>query len=167
MEQWKKIEGYDKYYISDLGRVRSEKFITARILKPGLRSGYPSVVLSKDNKQKNFTVHRLVAIHFVENPEGKTQVNHINGIKEDSRAINLEWCTKKENTQHALSTGLIKRQCNGVNVSKKTILEKDGETFEFPSSREAARFLGCAPKSVERVCRGERLTIYKHKAYYA
>ena len=52
------------------------------------------------------SVHRLVAEHFIPNPYGYAQINHINGNKADNRYFNLEWCSCEQNVQHALKTGL-------------------------------------------------------------
>ena len=101
---WKQLDGYDNYYISNNGRVRNDR--TGRILKPRKnRGGYFQVGLQKNGKRKHFLVHRLVAIVFIPNSENKSEVNHKNLIKADNRVENLEWCTPKENTGHAIKNG--------------------------------------------------------------
>ena len=62
--------------------------------------GYHRVHLRRDGKGHSVAVHRLVAKEFVDNPENKPQVNHKNGVKNDNRAENLEWCTGSENQLH-------------------------------------------------------------------
>lgn len=68
--------------------------------------GYKHVRLSKNNRPRTQVVHRIVAKAFIENPESKPQVNHINGVKDDNRVDNLEWCTQSENMLHAYRIGL-------------------------------------------------------------
>ena len=71
-----------------------------RVLKKTDRNGYPSVTLYIRGVQFPRLVHRLVAKAFLPNPEGKGEVNHKNGIKYDSRAVNLEWVSRGENQIH-------------------------------------------------------------------
>lgn len=96
-----------KYIIYDDGRVWSEK--RYKFLKPFPNpDGYLLVDLHHDGKSYYRLVHRLVAVAFIPNPNNLPVVNHKNGVKTNCCCENLEWCTYKENTQHAWRIGLIK-----------------------------------------------------------
>jgi len=118
-EIWKDVVGHENIYqVSNLGNVRSCKR-NKLLLKNGwylLRmynsaNGYKFVRINN----KTAYIHRLVSLAFLPSIENKKYVNHINGIKDDNRLDNLEWCTAKENTSHAIKTGLIlnKGECSG------------------------------------------------------
>lgn len=111
-EIWLQVEGFNNYYISNLGNVKSVNYANNKIEKDLVKKpnhkGYLRVVLYKSNKQYKKRVSVLVALHFIDNPENKPQVNHKDGIKANNRYWNLEWATASENIQHAYDTGLRK-----------------------------------------------------------
>jgi len=114
-EVFKDIPDYEGIYqISNLGRVKSLKFNKERILDTIENDGYKPIILRKNNISKKTRIHRLLMLTF--KPEGYFDgavINHINGIRNDNRLENLEWCTQKENMQHSINTGLS--QCKGEN----------------------------------------------------
>lgn len=93
------------------------------ILTPYLVKGYPAVKLYIDGRgsSKQILVHRLVAIHFIPNPENKPQVNHINGVRGDSRAENLEWVTARENQTHRINKLKNSSKYTGVSWNKQRL----------------------------------------------
>ena len=127
------------------GKYTGTRMTKQRILKnrPD-KDGYYTVQLSSEGKAIQYKVHRLVAIAFLNPIESKKLVNHINGIKNDNRVNNLEWCTNKENLNHAHSELYDKSHTyyNGMSCNR----EKDGEILEFPTIRKAAASVnGTAP----------------------
>ncbi len=109
-EIWKDVIGYEGLYlISSLGRLkRLYKDKPEKILKPIKgHLGYMTYTFSKSCKIKTYRIHRIVAIHFIPNPNNYPEVNHIDGNKENYAMINLEWCTRSQNMKHAHSMGLI------------------------------------------------------------
>lgn len=99
MEQFKRINGFEDYYISSWGRVYSTK--VGKFLNPFLCGrGYLKVDLHINGKRTHKKVHRLVAEAFIPNVDHKPQVNHIDGNKLNNSVTNLEWCTNQENVQH-------------------------------------------------------------------
>lgn len=111
-EIWKDVHGYEGYYkVSDLGRIKSlRSFSTgSKILKPRINThGYYQVNLTIPKKKyKSLSVHRLIALSFIPNPENKPCINHINNIRSDNRISNLEWCTYSENTLHSFKSGRV------------------------------------------------------------
>lgn len=120
MEEWRDIEGYEGLYqISNEGRVkrleneitcwhaRGKKFITIKnkeqITCGCLVNGYCVTSLTKNKISKNYLVHRLVAEAFIDNPENKPCIDHINTVRNDNRVCNLRWCTQKENMNNEIT----------------------------------------------------------------
>lgn len=126
-EKWKDIEGYEgSYQISNLGRVKSlERYnskgdkLKEKILKNRVNSqGYLSVVLYRDNTKKQYKVHKLVAKHFIPNPNNLPYINHINQQKNNNRVENLEWCTPQYNSNYSLGKPILQFTKSGEIVRK-------------------------------------------------
>ena len=121
MEIWKIVPGHERLYeVSNTGLVKSIARVTEGAdgkltRRDGITltqipnsNGYYTVAI--DGKRK--TVHRLVASAFIENPDNKPCVNHIDGDKKNNKVENLEWVTYGENNSHAYAIGLKKRPYN-------------------------------------------------------
>ena len=103
-EIWKDITWYEwLYQVSNFGKILSTKRKNTKwwILRPWSNpQGYEIASISKEWVQKYYTVHRLVALAFIPNPEWKDQINHKDGNKKNNTVDNLEWCTQSENLRH-------------------------------------------------------------------
>lgn len=157
-EKWKDIIGYEGLYkVSDKGRVLSVKRtvkcgkcgtreMSERILKTALhRDGYELVYLSDKGFQKTTHVHRLVAKSFIQNPERKRTVNHIDGNKENNKVENLEWATHSENMIHAWDIGLNTYTEKARNINSKPVKvfnKVTKETTHFSSAKKCSIEMG-------------------------
>lgn len=106
-EQWTSIRGFSNYLVSNLGNVKN--MVTNKLLTPCPnkgRRGYVYVSVQQGGKRRNYLLSRLVANHFIPNPENKTQVNHKDGNKSNNSVDNLEWVTSLENIHHAIKNHL-------------------------------------------------------------
>ena len=99
MEEWKIIEEFNNYEVSNLGRVRNIK--KNKLMTISKRpNGYCVVKLSKNNISRERKVHRLVAIAFIPNPNHYDCINHIDENKENNQVENLEWCNHQYNNTY-------------------------------------------------------------------
>lgn len=119
-EVWKDVKGYEGLYqVSDMGRIKvmprkfinklGRHFTVREVIKvcPLNHRGYNRAQLTNALKEKKiYSVHRIVAQHFLPNPDNLPEVNHKKGIKHDNRATEIEWCTKAYNEKHSFDTGL-------------------------------------------------------------
>ena len=98
-EEWKVIEGFERYMVSNMWRIKS-LIGKPKLLKPFITSGgYLMVKLSKNRKAYNRRIHRIVAIAFVETDNKSKEVHHVNENILDNRASNLQWLSKEEHTR--------------------------------------------------------------------
>ena len=113
---WKKIKNFEDYFISNTGIVKKQNILCVKngkiIVKEGRiitphknKDGYLSVTLLKNGLAKGMRINRLVAEAFILNPENKPRVNHLNNIRTDNNANNLQWVTVSENINHAFKNG--------------------------------------------------------------
>ena len=152
VETFVKIEGFEKYEVSNLGKVRNIK--SGRVLKTSLNNnGYLRLFLCKNNKRKHLYLHRIIATAFIDNPEEKPQVNHIDENKLNNDLSNLEWCTVRENLIHGTRTKRAAEKC-----FKKVIqLDlNDNVLNEFESMRQAEQKTGVLVKNISSCCNGKR-----------
>lgn len=112
-----KKEGFGTYFVSNKGQVRNKK---GYILKPTTdKYGYYRLCFRlKNRKTKQFFVHRLVAICFIENNENKPQINHKDLDKKNNCVENLEWCNNSENIKHLFNNGILSQKGSKNNQSK-------------------------------------------------
>lgn len=167
-EVWKNTIG--GYMVSNMGRIKNPKrydrsghLREERIMHPFVSPhGYKRINLYICGKRKNFFVHRLVALEFVEGFEEGLTVNHIDGNKLNNSYQNLEWVTSGENQKHAYKTGLKKARVNDEEKSKRVRqYSKSGEFIkEYPSSKEVERQTGFDRSHVCKVCRKEYRSAY-------
>lgn len=171
VEIWKDIIDYEGLYqVSNMGRVKGlnrvvdngkgvKMYLNERLLKfSKSNNGYLGVVLCKNGKVRRFLVHRLVASAFVDNPCNKPQVNHLNEVKDDNRAINLNWMTRKENINYGSGRKrLSKIVTNNPKTSKAVIATclSTGKEIRFPSMNEIKR-QGFNRRNVWSVLKGRK-----------
>lgn len=175
MDSFKDIIGFEQYYsINRNGDVYSKR--SGRLIKNYLNgNGYPFVTLSvkgRDPRKKHTLLHRLIAIHFIPNPDNKEEVNHINGIRKDHRIENLEWVTSSENHLHSIRVlnnpkpPSYKGNTGDKHHSSVAVYmyDKDGKFLQrYGSQKECGRETGINFKTVYWGVNSGRLT---HRKYY-
>ena len=152
VETFVKIDGFEKYEVSNLGKVRNIK--SGRIIKTFLHhNGYLTYGLYENNKQKQLSLHRIIAIAFIDNHEEKPCVNHIDENKLNNDLSNLEWCTAKENMIHGTRIKRASEKC-----FKKVIqLDlNDNVLNEFESMVQAEQETGVSRRNISSCCNGKR-----------
>lgn len=159
-EIWKDIKNYEGLYqVSNYGKVKSfpRKGTQAkeeRILKVSYTyNGYERVNLCKNNKNKLYLVHRLVAETFILNPNEYPQINHIDENKQNNKVNNLEWCTRSYNINYGNRNNCLNKEVWQYDLKGKLIKK-------WKSTMEIQRNLGFKNQNISSACRG-----IHHKAY--
>lgn len=136
-EEWKPVVGFeDRYLVSNCGQVQmlgrwiavghgGKRWLAAKTKVPQETTrGYLETTFKVGRRDKHFLIHRLVALAFLPNPNGLPQVNHKDGDKLNNHASNLEWCSSKENCDHARREKLYEQaRGQGAGGAKLTDLQ--------------------------------------------
>lgn len=132
------IPGFENYVVSRDGSVTNTN--TGRVLKPNLNeNGYLYVSFWKNNRNNPHSVHRLVALAYIPNPDNKPFVNHIDANRSNPHVDNLEWCTQSENIQHAYRLGNMSQKKNFTVEELDWLL---AETLARRSMTDLAKTMG-------------------------
>ena len=164
MIEWRQIRGYPNYSINNYGDIYSRN--VERLLKPKIdRYGYKVVTLTDGKKFKCFTVHRLVAEAFIDNPNNLPCVNHKDENKLNNSVKNLEYCTPKYNANYG-----TRNKRMALSKKKNPIIQYglDGEYLNtYLGVKDAQKATGVNRNSIRLVCNGERDSAggYKWKYY--
>jgi len=179
-EIWKPIPNFEGYYdVSSFGRIRSIERIVGnrwgtskgRIIPAKIKAfsrnsqGYCAVHLYIAQMMTKFYVHRLVAAAFVENTGGHTQVNHLDGNKENNSATNLEWCNGSANCIHALATDLYEsargEAIGSAVLTEAEIVEIRAMAASGSYHKDIAELFGVGRKAITKIVNRQR---WKHVA---
>ena len=171
-EVWKPIKGYEGLYeVSNYGRVRSlDRYVNSassktgyqlakgRILKQCINTetGYSVIQIYKNHKKKGCNVHKLVAEHFIPNPNNYRTVNHKDGNKANNKVDNLEWVSQSDNLIHSYKE--LKRPVNKPSVHKQKIYytTKNGKVYYAESIAEASRQTGVSETQIRRLINNKK-----------
>lgn len=155
---WKTIKEATNYEVSTDGQIRNKT--TKYILKGRLsKSGYLQVSLkiNETNKFSNRYIHRIVAQTFIENPENKREVNHIDGNKINNNLENLEWVTSSENQKHRHRNGNKKTSNRHIGM-----FDRDNNLIkDFNSILDAVKFFNKTSRvNIDSALQGKQHTAY-------
>lgn len=154
-ENWKPSAIFpEMYLVSENGKVYGKS--KRRVLKPAEdRYGYLYYVLCVNKKRITVKAHRLVAMTFIPNEQGKTSIDHLNGDRKDNRVCNLRWVTNKENSNNEITLqklrlnaeknmAKMREGARRINYNRKRVLitKENGEQIVCNSLKDAAAMLG-------------------------
>jgi len=150
-----KIKGYEDYEIYEDGRVISHRYGKIKELKGCINNcGYKQVGLRKYGKQKTFLLHRLLAIHFIPNPENKYSVDHENRVRLDNSLSNLRWYTREEQRNNRGGKYQYPITKGGINKNGKYYIY---QWYEY----EIRKYKCCKTLELVQAFQKEHLETYK------
>lgn len=152
--RWKQIEGFEDYWVSDNGQIKSfrqSKQGKIKISTLGKKGYFVNQLRDHQGNIKTLSIHRLVALSFIPLINGKEQVNHKDGNKLNNHYSNLEWVNASENIKHAYD--YLNFNPNGISV--KQILNNEIIAI-YQSAEEAARITHIDASSIRKVCKKKR-----------
>lgn len=150
-EEWMDVVGYEELYqVSNFGHIKSLK--RNKLLKPSAtKQGYQRVCLSKNGITQCFQIHRLVASHFLKNPDNLPEINHRDEDKTNNCASNLEWCDRKFNINYGTRTDrATQKRC------KQIVCVETGITYQ--SIKEASLLTKINSGNICSVLKGNQKT---------
>ena len=174
MTEWRDIPEYEGIYeASTNGQIRTKEGKTTYTEKHGIRRWKSRVLkqkvskdntcrvsLWKDGKEKTWLIHRLIALTFLNKPDGKDYINHIDGNRLNNNKSNLEWCDHTENNNHAFDNDLISTGRKIVLVNKET-----KESHYFRSQTKASVFLDVNEKYISNTLLSGKNEVFGYEIY--
>ena len=166
-EEWRDVKNYENLYkVSNYGRVKTlaRRRVKEAIMRCEFNKGYPRLSLSKNNKSKHYSVHTLVAIAFIPNPNNYPEINHKDENPMNCKFDNLEWCEHLYNLMYGTRRQkVIEKERKPVN--QYTL---DGKfVMKHYSIQEAGRNLNVNASAICMCCKGKQKYAYGYKWEYA
>ena len=164
MEEWKDIDGYENYQVSNFGNIKNKK--TNRLLSLRIKkNNYMDCSLYKNGIAKKHSIHRLVAITFIPNPNNLPIINHIDCNPLNNNVSNLEWCDYSHNAKHAYENNLIKVKRGkehsmfgktGKECSSSEVVYCLNTKEKFDSMTQAAQSANLRSSDISACCLGKQ-----------
>lgn len=165
-EIWKDVPGNDRYKVSTNGNVYSV-YLKRNMTICDRGNGYMFVGLCNKGERKYAMVHRLVAMAFIPNPDGHTEIDHINGNKADNRVENLRWVKHIDNMNNPATIG-ARMDAIRAKQGKPIIAFKDGKKIgEYSCMMDAARALNLFCTNICKQLKGKSKTVKGYTFEYA